>query len=204
CGGGRRRDPSERILFSPARTALLNGRRGAQRAGCCSEIRPRPRRAPPTARPRACLMVSRLERRWEAAAIFVLALVAREIWALLLPLDGGNDEIFHLYTARLTDSLGRLPALGADPGAAAFFHQVYAFTELPYLTAPPGAPLIAAAFLRLLPPGVPPYLWLRQLAVLGGALAALLAYLALRRLGPPPSRLPLAAALLLAIGPQFV
>ena len=107
--------------------------------------------------------------RLEGSIVLLAALFAREIWAMMLPLDGGNDEIFHLYTARLVASLGRLPVLSSDSGATAFFHPVYGFNELPYLTDPPGAYLAAAALLRLLPPGVPPYLWLRQLAVLGGA-----------------------------------
>jgi hypothetical protein len=142
--------------------------------------------------------------RVEAIIVLLAALAVREIWAVALPLDGGNDEIFHLHTARLVAALGRLPALGHDPGAAAFYHPVYGFNEMPYLTDPPGAYVAAAALLRLLPPGIPATLWLRQLPVMGGALAALLAYLALRRLWPSPSPVPLAAAALFALGPQFV
>src|SRR5690348_2819089 len=158
------------------------------------------RDAPPTTRPGACLMRGRLE----GTIVLLVAFCAREIWAMMLPLDGGNDEIFHLYTARLVASVGRLPVLGSDSGATAFFHPVYGFNELPYLTDPPGAFVAAAAMLRWLPPGIPAYLWLRQLPVTGGALAALLAYLALRRLWPSPSPVPLAAAILYALGPQFV
>src|SRR5207248_4467584 len=119
------------------------------------------------------------------SVVFLAALVAREVWAVLLPLDGGNDEIFHLYTTRLIASFGRIPVLGSDPGAAAFFHPVYGFNELPYLTDPPGAYLAAAALLHFSPAGIPAYLWLRQLAGVGGALAALLACMALRRFWRP-------------------
>ena len=117
-----------------------------------------------------------LQRRIPAGALlFLAALLVRELWAWLLPLDAGSDEIFHVHTARTYHVLGRLAVLGQDPGTASYFHPVYRFSEMGYFTGPPGAHVAGALLLSfgLGGPGV--YLWLRQLAVLGGALSAWLA-----------------------------
>jgi hypothetical protein len=140
----------------------------------------------------------------EAAVLVLVALLARELWVFLLPLDGGNDEIFHLYTSQLYHRLGRLAVLGVDAGASGFFHPVHGFNQLPYICEPPGAHLVGAAFLHLLPGGPGTYLWLRQLSAVGGSLAVLLAYLALRAAWPSPSPVPAAATALFALEPQAV
>lgn len=132
--------------------------------------------------------------------LFLAAVAVRELWAWLLPLDAGNDEIFHLYTARLY-AWGA--AVAAAP-AGGFFHPAYRFSELPYLSHPPGVYLLGAAVLRLVGAGGGAYLWLRQVPVLCGAAAVPVAYVTLRRFWRRPAALPLAVAFLLALGPQWV
>jgi hypothetical protein len=140
----------------------------------------------------------------QGVALLVAALLVREAWALLLPLDVGNDELFHLYTARLYHSLGRLAVAGADSGATGFFHPVYGFNEVPYLFDPPAAHWLAALALGIAPRDPTAYLWLRQLSALGGSLAAMVGYLALRVTWPIPSPVPVAAGAVLAFMPQAV
>ncbi len=140
----------------------------------------------------------------EGLIVLLLALVAREVWAWRLPLDGGNDEIFHLYTSELYRALGRLAVVGQDPGTGSYFHPVYGFAELPYYFTPPGAHVLGALLLAIRPEGLAAEFWARQAAVAGGAVAVMLGWLTLRTLWPAPSRLPLAVSLLMALGPQFV
>lgn len=140
----------------------------------------------------------------QVVAVFALALILREIWCLALPLDAGNDEIVHLYTARLYASLGRLAIVGRDPGTTAFFHPVHGFNSLPYFFDPPGAHAVGAALLTLLGDKPSAYLWLRQLGVVAGSFTVVLAYLTLQILWPTPSRVPYAVSILMALVPEVV
>src|SRR5262245_18236348 len=138
------------------------------------------------------------------ALVFLVALAVRELWAWVLPLDAGSDEIFHLHTSWTYHALGRLAVLGQDPATASYFHPVYRFAEMGYFAGPPGAHGAGALLFSLGPHGPWLYLWLRQLAVLGGALSAWLAWLALAAVWPRRSMVPACVGALFTLAPHVV
>src|SRR5262249_11941030 len=85
-----------------------------------------------------------------------------------------------------------------------YFHPIHRFSEMGYFAGPPGAHVAGALLLSLSLHGPWLYLWLRQLAALGGALSAWLAYLALAAVWPRRSTVPASVAALFALAPPLV